>query len=335
MTPKRPIDLKRDSAISGTVGTNDEGAIEDFINVGHSLLMIKEKAIYKYQLADQVDPGRTNIAVPHTQQKLYSVGSSSEVVGRILITAKYLFERGMLDSRFDKSESLSASLNFFDEVIAAVALFENLTTEHNAAIAAFEEQKTAGMTVLLPSIPDVLGKVKSFIQRLEHGVQRLLALCQIFYPMPPGKAWFDSFVKAAETAHKLEQKELEHLNAIAKFAQFIRNCRHCIEHPKHDQRIVVLDFKMTATAQIDSPMIEVVHRDTPEPNVPVLIFMHQMLRSILRIGEDVMAFLASRHVTAGWEDKVGVVDFPEGQRRSTHVRYYFAVNMGGTLVPVG
>jgi hypothetical protein len=69
--------------------------------------------------------------------------------------------------------------------------------------------------------------------------------------------------------------------------------------------------------------------------VPVLIFMHQMLRSILRIGEDVMAFLASRHVTAGWEDKVGVVDFPEGQRRSTHVRYYFAVNMGGTLVPVG
>jgi hypothetical protein len=335
MRAKAPIDLKRDSAISGTVGTADEGAIEDFFNVGDSLLMIKKSAIYKFQLADQIDPGRTNIAVPHTQQKLYSVGSSSEVVGRTLITAKYLFERGMLDNRFEKSQLLSAALKFFDEVIAAVTMFENLTVEHNSAIAAFEKQKTEGSTILIPSVPDAAGRVKAFIQRAEHSIQQLLALCQIFYSMPAGKAWFDSFVEAAEAAHSLQQEELERIKSMAKYAQFVRNCRHCIEHPKPRQKIIVQDFKMSATAQIDSPTIEVVHRDTPEPKIPLLDFMHQMLSSILLVGEQLMAFLASRHVMTGWEDKVGVVDFPEGQRRHPHVRYYFAMNMGGTLVPMG
>ncbi len=335
MPPKRPIDLKRDSAFSGTIGTEDEGAIKDFFNVGHSLLMIKEEAIYKLQLADQIDPDRTNINVPHTHQKLYSVGYSSEVVGRILLTAKYLFEKGILDARFDKSLLLLRSLEYFDEVIAAVGVFESFRIEHDTAIANFEKQKSAQSTIQLPSVPDVGGKIKSFVQRAEHSMQRLLALCRVFYSLPAGKAWFDSFVKAAESAHQLEEAELAHIKVIAKFAQFLRNCRNCVEHPKSDQRIVVSDFKITAKGEIDPPMIEIVHPDTPEPNVPLLVFMHQMLSSILRAGEELMAFLASRHVRPGWEDKVGVVDFPEDQRRERHVKYYFAMNMGGTLVPIG
>ena len=62
-------------------------------------------------------------------------------------------------------------------------------------------------------------------------------------------------------------------------------------------------------------MIEVIHEQTPEPEVPLLLFMHEMLNSILRVGEQLMAFLASRHVMPEWENTVCVVDFPEDQRR--------------------
>ncbi len=335
MPAKRPIDLKRESAFSGTVGADGEGKLTEFFNIGCALLMIKEDAIYQLQLADQIDPGRTNIDIPHAQQKLYAVGSSSEVVGRILITAKYLFENGMLDSRFDKHILLSAALAFFDEVVAAIAVFESLRAEQEAAIVNFEKQKSEGMTILLPSVPDIMGKVKSFIQRAEHSMQRLLALCHIFYPPPAEKAWFDSFVKAAEAAHSLERSEMEQINAIAKYAQFVRNCRHCIEHPKPDQKIIATDFKLTPAAQVAPPTIEIVHRDTPEPDLPLVMFMHGMLVSILEAGEELMAFLASRHVMPSWENKVSVVDFPEEQRRNPHVRYYFAMNMGGALLPIG
>ena len=335
MPAKRPIDQKRDSAISGTIGVAGDGAIKEFLNVGHSLLMIMDEAIYKFELADRIDPERTNIAVPNTQQKLYSVGYSSEIVGRILLTAKYLFEKGMLDGRFDKALLMSASLQFFDEIIAAAGILENLKLEHDAAIALFEKQKADKSAILIPSVADVRGKVKSFIQRTEHSMQPLLALCQIVYSLPPGKAWFDSFVSAAEAKHSLEENELKNIKAIAKFAQFLRNCRHCVEHQKANQMIVVSDFKMTSKAQIDPPMIEVIHEQTPEPEVPLLFFMHEMLNSILRVGEQLMAFLASRHVMPEWENTVCVVDFPEDQRREARVRYYFAMNMGGTLVPIG
>jgi hypothetical protein len=123
---KRPIDQKRDSAFFGTVGTDDEGPLQGFLKVGNSLLMIKDKAIYKSQLADQIDPGRTNINVPHTQQKIYSVGSSSEIVGRILLTAKYLFQNGMLDGQFDKADLMSAALDFFDQAFELATLSDNL-----------------------------------------------------------------------------------------------------------------------------------------------------------------------------------------------------------------
>jgi hypothetical protein len=332
---KRPIDLKRESAFSGAIGTADDGAIQEFLNVGNSLLMIQDRAIYKFQLADQIDPDRTNINVPHTQQKIYSVGSSSEIVGRILLTAKYLFQNGMLDGRFDKAALMSATLDYFDEAQQLVTLSDSLIADQNIALGEVENQRAHGSVVSLPSISDLGGKVNSFIQHAEHSMQRVLSLSRIFYPLPAGKAWFDSLVKAASEAHRLEQPQAERLGKMVKFAQFLRNCRNCVEHPKHHQRVVVTNFEMTANAEIRVPLMEIVHEQTPEPVVPVTIFMENMTRSVVAVGEEMMAFLASYHVTPDWEGKVFVWHFPEGQRRHPHVRYYFALNMNGQIVPIG
>jgi hypothetical protein len=332
---KRPIDLKRDSAFSGTVGTDDEGVIQEFLNVGSSLLMIKDRAIYKSQLADQIDPGRTNINVPHTQQKIYSVGSSSEIVGRILLTAKYLFQHGMLDGRFNKADLMSAALGFFDEAIKLATLSDTLMADQDAAIAECKEQKAQGSVVLLPSITDIGGRVKSFIQHADHSMQRLLVLGRMFYSLPAGKAWFDGLAKIAAEVHQLEQAETQRLDRMAKFAQFLRNCRNCVEHPKHHQQVVFANFRMTPNAEIEPPTIEIVHEQTPEPVVPLTIFMDNMVQSVVNLGEQTMAFLASYHVMPGWKETVSVCYFPEGQRRHPHVRYYFAMNMNGQIVPIG
>src|SRR5208283_4745305 len=93
------------------------------------------------------------------------------------------------------------------------------------------------------------------------------------------------------------------------------------------------NFKMTPSAEIEPPTIEIVHEQTPEPVVPLTIFMENMMRSVVMVGEEMMAFLASYHVMPGWEEKVSVCYFAEGQRRHPHVRYYFAMNMNGQIVP--
>lgn len=336
MSTKRPIDRRRDSALSGTIGIDGEGILKEFYNIGDNrLLMIKENAIYEFQLADQIDPGRTNINIPNTQKKLYEVGYSSKYVGSILMTAKELFSNGMLDARFDRGVLLSAALDLFDEIIAASGIIDRLKLEQQVAVDSLQKQQADGMNIIVPSISDIKGKVKSFVQRAEHSIQRILALCQIFYPLPAGKAWFDSFVKAIEAAHSLEQPQIDRIKEFSSYAQFVRNCRHCIEHPKREQKIDVSNFEITAAAEIDLPMIEIVHKDTPHPREILINFMEEMLDSIVIIAEDIMAFLAAYHVAQGWEGQVLVAEYPEDKRRHPHVKYYFTMNMGGALVPIG
>ena len=91
---------------------------------------------------------------------------------------------------------------------------------------------------------------------------------------------------------------------MAKFAQFLRNCRNCVEHPKHNQQVVFTNFTMTPNAEIEPPTIEIVHEQTPEPVVPLTIFMDNMVGSVVNLGEQTMAFLASYHVMPGWEETV-------------------------------
>jgi hypothetical protein len=335
MDSQRPIDRKRQSAFSGTVGVDGEGQIRESFSIGRTLLILKDEAIYEFELADQIDPGRTNIDVPHVQQKRYSVGTSSEIVNRVLMTAKYLFERGLIDSRFEKAVLLEAVLAFFDEIVAAYSLFETFRAEQDAAIAKFEQQKAAGMTLLLPAVGDVVGKAKAFIQRAEHSMQRLLGLCWIFYPRADGKAWFDSVVKHAESSNPEMREKLNGIRNVEKYARFIRNCRHCIEHVKSNQRLNVADFRLTPAAQLEVPTVEVVHPHTPEPKLPLAVFMYSTVESLMRAAEELMAFLAHAHMDPAWKDKAGVVHFLEGERRNPHVRFYFAINMGGKMVPMG
>jgi hypothetical protein len=241
----------------------------------------------------------------------------------------------MLDGRFDRVSLMSAVLDFFDEAIKLATLSSNLVADQDAAITECRKQKAQGAVALLPSIADIGGRVSSFIQHADQSAQRLLVLCRLFYSLPAGKAWFDSLAKVAADEHQLEQAEIERLGRMVKFAQFLRNCRNCLEHPKPHHRVAFTNFTMTPSAETELPTIEIVHERTPEPVVPLTIFMENMMQGVLNLGEQMMTFLASFHVTPGWEETVAVCYFEDGQRRHPHVRYYFAMNMNGQIVPIG
>src|SRR5271170_7131131 len=49
--------------------------------------VIGGSAIYRVQLADEIDPERTNIAVPNTHQKVLSYGTDFAYVRQTLMTA--------------------------------------------------------------------------------------------------------------------------------------------------------------------------------------------------------------------------------------------------------
>jgi hypothetical protein len=90
------------------IGGPADGAISVMIDMGMTLYVVKEHAIYAVQLADQVDPGRTNVAVPNTQQRLLSIGTHDPAFARIFLTAYTMFKSMHLGASFPEGEAWSA-----------------------------------------------------------------------------------------------------------------------------------------------------------------------------------------------------------------------------------
>jgi hypothetical protein len=106
----------RESAMSMTVGTPEDGIIKGFLTIGgKKMYIIKERSVYLVRLADDIDPGRTNPNIQATHQKISSEGDESEFVGRILLTARELFEGKFLEG-IDHERALEQCVQIFQDV---------------------------------------------------------------------------------------------------------------------------------------------------------------------------------------------------------------------------
>lgn len=98
MPDKTDIEIKRNSGGVADIGTEEDGAIIDTFNLNEKIIIIKERALYEFMLADYVDPERTNILIPNSIQKLIiKQGCESEMVCRTFLTAKNLFQPQYFD----------------------------------------------------------------------------------------------------------------------------------------------------------------------------------------------------------------------------------------------
>jgi hypothetical protein len=330
MKGDRPIDRQRNAA--GSIKIAGPGAAREAIGIGSKLYVFKDEAIYSVMLADQIDPGRTNPNLTPVQQHEYGVGLASPLVGRTILTAKYLFKDGMLRGRLNKDVLMGLVVEFFEEALALSGMLDAFAEELKCLAEDWnKKQYQRGSSVLLPSVPDIKGKIKAFVQRAEHAAQSLLALSRAFFPSEGG---FDSVLEAIRSRGDVLPDQIKFAEMIVNYWKFLRNCRHCVEHPKPRQKLAVENFHMTIDGKVSFPTVEVIHEKTPEPRIEAAIFMTGLLKSVLNMGEQLMAFLADTNVQPAWHG-ISVVEFPPEARRSPHVRYYFAMNMNGVMTPIG
>jgi hypothetical protein len=113
----RPIDKVRNSALSITLPP-DTGSISDMGEINGALHMIGGSAIYRVQLADEIDPERTNIAIPNTHQKVLSYGTEFPYVRQTLMTARRLFSNNVLGSAFDYKTGINVSFEALHDLAA-------------------------------------------------------------------------------------------------------------------------------------------------------------------------------------------------------------------------
>jgi hypothetical protein len=335
MNSKSAIDRIRESAGSMTIGDASDGVITGAITIADRLYIVKEKAIYRFAFADEIDPQRTRADIPNTQQRIINAGSDSEIVRRILLTAEELFRKDRLLSGIDFDAALVTSLEILKDVIAANEVAE---IYRNAKIAAESEALSSrDMSFKLPAIPDIEARAKTFIQKCDHAFQAIYKLCCVFYSeaeMRNAGKWLDGFVVILKSRLEPDDRFIEFASALAGTGKQVRDIRHCIEHPNENQRIIVQDYSLTLTRELAEPTIEVVHKTSAFTPKPLGAFFELMLNQIFDGVELLMAYLASRNISPPGNLSVYVGEIPENQQRNG-VRFGYLISMGGSVSRLG
>jgi hypothetical protein len=108
----------RDAAGQFQLNNPGDGTpIKEMFTLGDALLLITEKCTYRMQVADQIDPERTNPALPHNvTQKIFDHGAGSEVLCNTLLLAKVMFRKEMLT--IDVNRATQLAFEAFGELVA-------------------------------------------------------------------------------------------------------------------------------------------------------------------------------------------------------------------------
>ena len=332
---KRPIDLQREGAAFMNVGSPDDTSpITGMVVIGKMMNVIKADSIYEVRLADEIDPNRTNPSIPNTQQKILSVGSESEVVGRILLTARNLFKATYLPKNINCDEALQLSLEILKDIVAMSELCASLKEDERVSMAGIKDNRTTDRSVLLPSIKNLHHGCAGFVQKADHALSKLYSVALIFFPKAR-KPFFEGFSETLIVLYGNGDPFAQCILGTIPFLKFVRATRNCIEHPKRDQRIVVRDFSFEPSGEISLPSIEVIHGRSPHPAISISAFMGDITASLIDVTEGMIAGICSKRVdNSHGGAPFEVVELPEPMRQAKFVRYsYGIIDQSGGIIP--
>lgn len=336
MTPKRPIDIKRESGGSFTVGSPDDATpITDLLKLNDSLLVITKKAVYEIKLADQIDPKRENPNIPHNIQKcILNIGSDSELFGRILLTANILFKKEYLPESFDIEKAFSLSYEVLVEMLAMDTIAKEYKLTEKKAFELAENREEKDRSFAIPSVTDVKTRCKTFFQKGDHVEQIIRDIIRLSYTELKTKYNFDDFHSFITGKYGKEDDFTKFIEEILPFLKFVRNTRDCLDH-RNVKGVDVKDFTLLADGKIKLPSIEVNFRGTHQPPVPLSICMPLVVENMLYVVELLFAFLCSKHAESCTDFSIQVGLIPEDRRRNKFVKYGYWTSIGGEILPIG
>jgi hypothetical protein len=337
MIQKRPIDRKRDSGMSFEVGTAEEGATEAMVEIDDSLYIIKPKAIYALQTADQIDRDRTNIHLPKVvTRRVFAIGSESEIVGKTLLTAITLLDKGnFVRDGVDTRQVISTSLEALTMLVALQGIAAEFEAAEQAAYEKAAALRCAGDAAQQPYLGDVKSRCKSFMQQADHAVGTLLDIVRLFYPDIKKTPW-DALREKIGREIGEDDQFAKFLDQAVPFFKLVRNARDCLEH-KNTKGAMVKDFEVQPGGQLHPPTIEINFRESQHPTIAVSAFMSGTITSIANGFEMSLAHLCNANTRPSPAFPV-YIDMPAGNRRRwKHVRFAFGTRFMGNddFVPIG
>jgi hypothetical protein len=333
---RRPIDVLRNSGKSITIqDDSDPSAITDMIPVGGRLALIKAHSIHAIQLADQIDPDRTNAAIPDTQQRILFVGAEDPIVARTLLTARTLFKKSLIGPSFDEAKGLTLAFELLKDIDSLNKMRDDLDVAQNRAEGSFNMLQGEQRSLCLPSIVNIKERVDAFAQKAGHVVNTLEDIAKLFYGEKLAKKWVDSLVVIFERQHGSNAEHLEFLKSIRDFLLLVLGFRNMIEHPLPERHVTVLDYRLLPNGTIDRPSIQIMKPGEKVASAPVVMLIEHWTEQLVIAAEGLMALLCGVAVQSFAGVPVSVVELPVDQRPNKHQRMFYGCFYGQRIIRFG
>ena len=331
MTGKRPIEIQRDAAITLLVGGDDKSPVKEFLSTGDYLYVIKETGVFRIQLADDIDPHRTNPAIPNLSQQVLAAGDNNEIVARILLTAKYLFDEHNATVKSFVASLFEGCIVLTRQLLELDAMTRELGDEIQRKSAAFEESPAARNAFSLPSIQGLDMKVHAVLTKADKAKDAILALCRIqFLSGAMGRVKLEDLDKAVKVAMQAKPELVTAWKETSNYFALVRNMRNVSEHPKENYKVNLTDFTLQSHGQVYPPLVEIQHPDTPIRSLPLVELLEFIRNTMLEHAEIMLTFIRCAVLLKDNPFHEWVAVFPKDQRRHKFVRYYRAISLDGT-----
>ena len=323
MEEKKLVDRIRDYGGQAEIGTREDGAILEMKNYNGKLIIIKEKAIYELIFADEIDPDRTNENLAPTINKLIiNKGAESSIVCKTFITAKTLFNNDHIIQSINAEKLIVLSLNLLEELNVLNIEIENFRILQLNEIKHYEERKKIKSSFQLPSITELESKCKTIFQKADHAEQILMEIITNFYPNEKlnKQSHFPKFYEIIKTKYGADDNFTKFLGNTLYFMRAIRELRNGFDHRL--QTIRATNFELLPNGNINTPTIELNHKEIKLNRTELLEFLENMEHNFLHITENLFAFLAEKSKRTD-RLPVSVREIPENKRRYKFVSYSF------------
>ncbi|OWW25023.1 hypothetical protein B4Q04_10760 [Zobellia sp. OII3] len=319
MKERRPIDIKRESSGSLTIGTEDDGAIVEMFEFEGKLICLKERAIYEFMFADRIDPERTNINLqPNAQRLILNQGTESELVSRVFITAKRLFKTEYLKKEIDTVKALSLALEALQEMaVLEIEINEYLQLEEKENNE-YEDGKAKNSNFKIPSISDVETRCKTIYQKADHIEQIMLDLVSIFYPDDKNNN-FEIFEKFLLEKYGENDRFYNFIKEVRPFLLLVRSLRNCLDHRL--PHVKVYNYELLPSGDINTPSIELNYRDSQLNRNSLFETLNVTKKNLVMIFEHMVAYLADKSVRNKSHNRVNLI--PEETRTNKFAKYSF------------
>ncbi len=307
---------------SFSVNNPDDGTpIKEMLTLGKFLYLITEKCTYRAQLADQVDPDRKNPALARVfQQKLFDLGTDSELLRRTFMQAKVLFRKEFLS--IDIARAMQLTLDALAELAALHVVCESFAASEQAGIVALEAGPGKDGSQTVPAVGDVQGQCKTFAQKADHFAVKLMDIVRLFYPERRKINW-DEFQVIVKYLYGDGDPFCEVVKGAVPMLKLVRNLRDCLEH--HLPGVTTRDFEPEADGRIGVPTIELEFRGSTIERCRASSFMEHVSTHLLITFEMFIAHLSSKHMQpfGGMPMSVGLL--ADDVQAAWHVRFAYGM----------